>query len=310
MNAYDERLRKMQQSMTRKEHLKSIMNSLTIQRCDLEEQVSELEQIKIKEQSDVDKLEGGSLFSFFYHVIGKKDERLTKEREEAYAAAVKYDAAMRQLESVEYDLKKAENELLSLADCEVEYERTLEEKKKMLIESDFAYADRILELDHKLASMKSHNKEVDEAMAAGQAAMKQAKEVLHELDSADGWSTFDLLGGGIIADAIKYSHMDNAQSKIEDLQVALRRFQTELADVSIQANLSISVDGFLRFADYFFDNIFTDWAVKDKISSARNQLLTVEMQIQSTMDQLEEIRHSDDAVYTVIKELDELVLKS
>lgn len=310
MNAYDERLRKMQQSMTRKEHLKSIMNSLTIQRCDLEEQVSELEQIKIKEQSDVDKLEGGSLFSFFYHVIGKKDERLTKEREEAYAAAVKYDAAMRQLESVEYDLKKAENELLSLADCEVEYERTLEEKKKMLIESDFAYADRILELDHKLASMKSHNKEVDEAIAAGQAAMKQAKEVLHELDSADGWSTFDLLGGGIIADAIKYSHMDNAQSKIEDLQVALRRFQTELADVSIQANLSISVDGFLRFADYFFDNIFTDWAVKDKISSARNQLLTVEMQIQSTMDQLEEIRHSDDAVYTVIKELDELVLKS
>lgn len=310
MNAYDERLRKMQQLMARKEHLESMMNSLTIQRYDLEKQVSELEQIKIKEQSDVDKLEGGSLFSFFYHVIGKKDERLTKEREEAYAAAVKYDAAVRQLESVEYDLKKTENELLSLADCEAEYERTLEEKKKMLIESDSAYADRILELDHKLASMKSHNKEVDEAVAAGEAAMKQAKEVLHELDSADGWSTFDLLGGGIIADAIKYSHMDNAQSKIEDLQVALRRFQTELTDVSIQANLSISVDGFLRFADYFFDNIFTDWAVKDKISSARNQLLTVEMQIQSTMDQLEEIRHSDDAVYTVIKELDEMVLKS
>lgn len=310
MKAYNEELHKLQQSMMRKEHLESMIHSLTNQKYDLEKQVSELEQIKMKEQSDVDKLECGSLASFFYHVIGKKDERLTREREEAYAVAVKYDAAMRQLESLKYDLKKAENEFLSLADCDAEYERVLEEKKRMLVESESAYADRILELDHKLVSMKNHNKEVDEAVAAGEAAMKQAKEVLHELDSADGWSTFDLLGGGIIADAIKYSHMDNAQSKIEDLQVALRRFQTELADVSIQANMNISVDGFLRFADYFFDNIFTDWAVKDKISSARSQLLTVEMQINNTLDQLEEMRHSDDAVYTVIKELDELVLKS
>ena len=37
-----------------------------------------------------------------------------------------------------------------------------------------------------------------------------------------------------------------------------RRFKTELADVEITADLQITVDGFLKFADFFFDGLFTD----------------------------------------------------
>ena len=55
-------------------------------------------------RQDVDRLEGRSLSAFFYNVIGKMDEKLTQEKQEAYAARVKYDAAARELAGIEEDL--------------------------------------------------------------------------------------------------------------------------------------------------------------------------------------------------------------
>ena len=40
-----------------------------------------------------------------------------------------------------------------------------------------------------------------------------------------------------MADLAKYEELDNAQEQVEQLQVELRRFKTELADVEITADL-------------------------------------------------------------------------
>ena len=71
-----------------------------------------------------------------------------------------------------------------------------------------------------------------------------------------------------MADLAKYEELDDAQKQIEQLQVELRRFKTELADVEITADLQVTVDSFLKFADFFFDGLFADWAVLDHINQA------------------------------------------
>ncbi len=78
----------------------------------------------------MDRLEGHSLAAFFYQVIGKMDEKLDKERQEAYAARVKYDAALHDLSSVDADLKQIQNRLARLSDCESQYQAALSEKSK------------------------------------------------------------------------------------------------------------------------------------------------------------------------------------
>ena len=110
------------------------------------------------------------------------------------------------------------------------------------------------------------------------------------MSSAESWGTFDILGGGIIADAMKYSDLDEAQMLIENLQDQLRRFKTELADVTIDSEMNVKIDGFLQFADYFFDNLFTDWAVMDKIRNSRLQVENTGDQIQSVMKKLSEMK--------------------
>ena len=290
MILYNEQLRILYDMVCRKQHLEKVQEELMLQKNMLSVNVRKLKESCKKEQADVERLEGGSLSAFFYNVIGKMDEKLTKEREEAYAAKVKYDAAARELQKVEEDLKKNESDLNELGDCEKQYEELLEVKKERMKTTGHWAAEKILELEQRLTYLDNQKRELDEAMEAGEAASALTEDVLNSLSSAESWGTFDILGGGIIADAMKYSDLDEAQMLIENLQDQLRRFKTELADVTIDSEMNVKIDGFLQFADYFFDNLFTDWAVMDKIRNSRLQVENTGDQIQSVMKKLSEMK--------------------
>lgn len=290
MILYNEQLRILYDMVCRKQHLEKVQEELMLQKNMLSVNVKKLKESCKKEQADVERLEGGSLSAFFYNVIGKMDEKLTKEREEAYAAKVKYDAAVKELQKVEEDLRKNESDLNELGDCEKQYEELLEVKKERMKTTGHWAAEKILELEQRLTYLDNQKRELDEAMEAGEAASALTEDVLNSLSSAESWGTFDILGGGIIADAMKYSDLDEAQMLIENLQDQLRRFKTELADVTIDSEMNVKIDGFLQFADYFFDNLFTDWAVMDKIRNSRLQVENTGDQIQSVMEKLSEMK--------------------
>ena len=262
------------------------VSELRAQRSKLSGRARELESILLKEQADVEKLEGRSLAAFFYYVIGKSVEQINKEREEAYAAKVKYDAAARELAAVEEDLARSETELARLRNSEQQYASVLLEKAVAIKDAGGTTAEEILKLEERMAFLKTQNRELKEAVSAGNSALHTAKQVLSSLDSAEGWGTWDLIGGGLISDLAKHSHLDTAQGSIETLQSQLRRFKTELADVKISADTQVNVDGFLRFADYFFDGLFTDWTVLGKIHQSQEQVRSTRNQIEAVLSRL------------------------
>ena len=283
MTYYDEKLKSLQEKSARYRQLSAMLNELRNQENDLKARVCQLEKIKLNEQADVDKLEKGSLASFFYNVIGKMDEQLTKEREEAYAVKVKYDTAAAELKGIEIDISRYERELAGLDGCEEEYLSVMREKSNAVKAAGGIQAEEILKTEERIAFLESQKKELQEAIWAGNSAKITADKVLNSLNSAEGWGTWDLLGGGLLADMAKHSHLDEAQSAIEHLQSQLRQFKTELADVTVNADFQVNIDGFLRFADYFFDGLFADWAVMDKISQAKNQVYSTKSQIDNVL---------------------------
>lgn len=308
MTYYDEKLQQLQEQMSRSKQLEAMIKELRSQRDSLAAEVRELESIKLEEQADVDRLEGRSLAAFFYNVIGKMDEQLDKERQEAYAARVKYDAAARELEGVEADLRRYESELSALRGCEHRYDEVLKEKADAIKAAGGSNGEEILKLEERNAFLESQKKELQEAISAGNAALSTTQQVLSSLDSAEGWGTWDLFGGGLVADLAKHSHLDEAQGAIEQLQSQLRRFKTELADVTIQADMQVNVDGFLRFADYFFDGLFADWAVLDKINQSQSQVQNTKSQIASVLSRLDSMMRTLEQEQVQIKsKLDTLV---
>lgn len=130
MSHYDEQLCHLQAQCARKKKLEAAMAELRTQRDTYTARAQKLEQILRKEQADVDHLEGRSLSALFYNVIGKMDEKLMQEKQEAYAARVKYDAVTKELAGIEEDLHRCEVELNSLHDCESCYAAVLLKKRR------------------------------------------------------------------------------------------------------------------------------------------------------------------------------------
>lgn len=288
MENYTERLEQLREKMARRRRLNAEVSTLEERRVSLAQRVQQLKEETYKEQLDVDQLENFSAAKLFYQIVGKLDERLEKEQAELYAAALRYDSARQELQSVESELDSRRRELSLLEGCEREYERLLAEKARVLREDpNSPSARRLLALEERQAQLSAREKELNEAIRAGYDALSDIGAIEESLSSAEGWGTWDVFGGGLISDMAKYSHLDEAQRQINTLQRSLSRFRTELADVDIRMDIQIEVDSFLRFADYFFDNIFTDWAVLDRIRNTQSQIQQVDGSVRTIVSRLE-----------------------
>lgn len=302
----------LQQKVAKKPLLESKLYELHTQRRQYDNQVISLRVAFRKEQEDVETLEGRSLTNYFYQVIGKLDDKLDQERKEAYAAKVKLDAAERELAGIESDIKEIQEQITDVLVAEARYKDALELKRRQLKDSGTQVADQILSMEERIASLQAQKQEIKEAISAGFSARSTADRILSELEDADGWNTWDILGGGgIITHMAKHSHLDEAQDLVQQLQSQLRHFKTELADIQISANMQVNIDGFLRFADYFFDGLFADWAVGDKISQSLSSVSNTKSEINRMLDKLNDMERAvDQKIQQKKTKLEQFVVKA
>lgn len=311
MTDFASELQLLQLQMSHKTRLEAMLKELRSQQTILDRKVENLRQVKLEEQKDVERLEGRSLAAFFYYVAGKREQQLDIERREAYVARVKYDAALREQEAILHDIQEAEADLLALGDLNARYKQLLESKSDAIRAAGSPWADALIEKEQSLAFLREQEKALLEALDVGRTAISITDAILDKLGSAEDWGTFDILSGGILADVVKHDQLDEAQSLIESLQVQLQRFNKELADVTIRRDLQVSIDGILRFADCFLDNLLTDIAVLEKIQQARSQVTETRDQILSILRKLTDSLESASHLLSREEEaLDKLILNT
>ena len=118
-----------------------------------------------------------------------------------------------------------------------------------------------------------YNRELNEAIVAGERAKESLEDALDVLNSARNWGLWDMFGGGgLITSLIKHSKMEKASDLIEDAKENLRQFGKELGDIEEYADVDLSTGDFWGFADWFFDGFFSDWAMQNRINDARDQV--------------------------------------
>lgn len=290
MAYFDERLKELHRQKLQKKRLQAMELELERQRAEAGKKAAELNEIKEKEQLDVDKLEGKSIKALFATLAGNKDEKLSQERQEAYAAAIKYDAALRDLQGIMRDLEHCKIELENIEGIEEEYEHLLEERKNSLKQEASRRANEVIILEKQMEDLSHEIVELEEALDVGYRAFDVVESILNELNEAHSLAEWDTFTDSFFVDMQKHEHLHTAQDLIQDLRNELRRFKTELADVSIEGDIQIEMDDFSEFADWFFDNIFTDWDIKDKIENSLSQADDTRGQIVTTINLLKDMR--------------------
>lgn len=297
--------------LTYKKRLEAMANELREQRAVLQQKVALLEQKMILEKKDVERLEGKSLAAFYYHAFGKRNEKLEGERREFYAARVKYDAAVRELKSVELDLECTEEDLQDLQDCEQRYVRAMEEKRRAIETSGTQQSRELVEKEQDLNFLKGQERELREAIEAGTAALRVSNDMVLSLKHVEGLGLVERLGAGFLTDMAKREVLDDAQKNVEQLQIQLQKFNKELADVKLRDNLSVGMGKLLKFTDTYFENLLTVETPAERmkesirqVDETRDLILGMLRQLQT---HLEEVRHRQ---VTMQAELDQLIVST
>jgi len=238
-----------------------------------------------KEFKDVEQLENGGITSLFYSILGSKEKKLDKERQEYLSAKLKYENAKSEVETLEQEAERLSTEMTAIGNPEKEYSQLLNAKQQQLqLKNDENY----LEMNKKLGVFYSEKKEVAEAIAAGEKAMHGLQLAMHSLRKAQNWGTLDMIGGGLLTTAVKHSNIDDAQSIIHNVQFQLKKFRRELSDVRLThiPELGVQLDSFSTFADYFFDNLIFDWVVQSKINRSMENCEHMYRQVSTIITQL------------------------
>lgn len=221
-----------------------------------------------KEDTDVRRLENTSLVGLFYAVMGRKETRLEEERQELLGAKLKYDNCRVRVEALERDVQELRERLKGGEGLKDFYQVLLNEKELLLRQSPGDEARQLDALSARLSNEQAAERELDEAVRAGEDTRAGLQHAVEALNSASTWGTLDLLGGGLLASAVKHSHLDDAHNAVQTVQPLLQRFDRELADVSGQVGLDIDAGGLTAFADIFMDNLLVDLVVQSRIGES------------------------------------------
>lgn len=275
-----------------KQKLESLKNMVNEELKKKKSQRLVLEDILIKEERDVEKLETTSISSIFLSLIGKKEEKLDKEKEEYLTAKLKYEECLDEIKRLEGELQYSKNELKNYAGVNEEYSKLIKEKEELLIKEGGEKGKEYKEILDKINDLKLDIKEVNEAIQAGKRAKSALEDMKRSLDKAKGWGTWDMLGGGLISDLAKHSAIDEANTIAHNSQHLLRAFEKELSDVNEFTQIEVNLSSFASFADFFFDGIFADWFVQSKINDSLNNVKITINKIDSITSNLEQNKSS------------------
>ncbi|MEG3632634.1 hypothetical protein [Micromonospora palythoicola] len=279
-----EALREYEMTTRRSAELRRRMEEMTAQ-------LAALRARHAREQEDVERLEGLSLTRVLVSLRGARDDTLARERAEAEAARYRVAEAEGRLAAIRREHTAAEARLRQLAAAPSTYAAVLDDKERYLRDSGDPRRAPLMELADERGRLTGETREVSEAIRAAHTAWHALSQVRDKLGNASGWSTYDtFFGGGAISSAIKHSRLDEAAQAAAHADRCLAVLRTELADVPGVALTApqLAVDGLTRFVDVWFDNIFTDLAVRDRIKQAEQNVarsMQLVRQVQARLEQ-------------------------
>ncbi|MGW6498587.1 hypothetical protein [Nonomuraea angiospora] len=223
------------------------------------------------EQDDVTRLEGG-LSAVLARLWGNWETRLERERAETAVAWQRVDAHRALLAKIEADARAIEAELAGLARAPEEHAELLAEKERQVLSSGDVHARELADLGVALDRVRADVREHAAAYQAGWDADKALAQVLRYLGSARTASTWDVFGGGLIADSIEHNRLGKAEEAARRAQRALDVYGRELADVGLNAPPQLPPMATRWILDTFFDNIITDVIQHQRIENTRAEV--------------------------------------
>lgn len=291
LNEYQQQLQLCKRQIQTLEKLRKKQATIEIQIKHAEVDIEKYEQDLKIARKKLNKLESFSFVNLFRTWTGKKQELLEQRMDVIAAKELKLIETQLMYEDLKDDLVDTIYKINAINEPYlVDQVKQLENEIQIYyMANNPEIATKLNENNEQQYLVQQLLTEIHEAIGAGKEAQRKLTEAAQALHKAKNYSTWDtFLGGGLIATALKHDKLDKSNSFLHSAQIALQRFQNELLDIQEMKHgtLEIDTDGFVKFADYFFDDIFSEWSIHSKISTAIDQITRVLDDVSNTLLEL------------------------
>ncbi len=293
-------LRRAYLDLKRKSKIENFLRELNARKPILKKELVHLNNLMAKEYLDVVRLEKKRIRPLFQFFLGTLEEALDKERQEFLLAVLNHQAKEQELKSIYFQEKVLSEKLIELKSSKKDFEKI---KKKYFIQvnlNDPKKAKRLTGIRIHILEVQGNIREIKEALAAAKKSTPYLDGLRNELQQLNPWgltgSNLDMGGKGRMSSYKKKKFIDKTKVKALKTKKQLDKFELELRDVSnsIKVNFDVELLSIKEFLDVFFDNLITDWIVKDKIESAimsidiiQDRILRTEKVLQFEKDRFE-----------------------
>ncbi len=253
------------------------------------------------EEEAVEKLEHLSLTRVLAALHGSREDALAREKANAEAARYQVAQAQQRLDATRAELSSLQDRQAHLAGAPQAYADALTAKEQYLTQSADPRGARLLALAEQRGRLTAELNELQRASHDADAAVQALSDVQDRLGTAANWSTFDTyLDHGMVANAIKHDRIDHAAQAARAADERLAGLRSDLADLGASEPTApgLEISAGFKFADIFFNNIFTDLAVGQQIRNAQDNVDQSLQQVSTLQGRLK------DQIGTVTKQLD------
>lgn len=270
------------------EKLKKQQASLEHQMKHVAVNIEKYEQDLKDARKKLNKLEGFSFVNVFRTWTGKQQTLLEERLDVTATKELKLIEAQLMQEDLKDDLVDTIYKINAMNESYlIDQIKQLENKIQLYYMANHhekaAKLDEVIEQQFLVQQLLT---EIHEAITAGKEAQRKLVEAAQALQTAKKYSTWDtFLGGGLIATTLKHQELDKSNAYLHRAQIALQRFQNELLDIQEMKHqtLQIGTEGFVKFADFFFDDLFSAWSIHSKIATSTNQISRVLDDVSNTL---------------------------
>ena len=282
----DAQLKEIHTKVIRKRTLSKELSILEARRQELDAKTKEMAERKLAEQKDVERLENGGITSLFYRIIGKKEEKLKKERAEALDAVQQYEQAFLELERVKRSIELKETELATLEGYEEKFEKMLQGKRRLLENTGVEAEKAVLQAEMELAIQREKKALLKEIEMLGEQIVEQVGKVQKTLGEAEKYA-ISQSSAGMTMGIRKSELLSQAQKQVTMIQPLLKAFLQKLEsfspDVNIYGNLNVVYE--------FGNGIYTSYVVGntmsvvdiERIRTAKGNVMLLRGQIQDIL---------------------------
>ncbi len=261
-------------------HLVNLEKRIKLQ----EQEVKRSSRIMAEEEEDVHQLDKLGMQSLFQTILGNKQEALEKERQEYLMAVLQFQGAEKNLVALKYEKEVLEKQVSGLFQAEITFDNLFNKYEKTISKKlDEKSKAKIKAIDLRILNHEERIVEIREAIRAGKKAEKILTKIIADLSEVKTWGNsilkkkkIKIYGGGSAADA-KEKFLYHAKHDAQKANILLEHFEIEILDIYKQFKLDYRqyIKSFTNFLEIFYDNLITDWIVKEDIKNTSYAIETI-----------------------------------